>query len=204
MSRHDIQDARYMSEDLKETKSAYQNADKALEFLKHNETSEEHTLVDERKLVTRIDWMIVPIMFACYFLQYLDKSLCKLFYRYNNASTDFFKVNYAAVMGIFEDANITTEQYGTLSWLFYLAFLIFEMPHAFLMQRLPLAKYLGTCVCLWGTVVACTAACNSYASLAACRFLLGMFESAISPSLILITSMWYKRYVNCNDVSFRY
>jgi MFS family permease len=103
-------------------------------------------------------------------------------------------------MGIFEDANITTEQYGTLSWLFYLAFLIFEMPHAFLMQRLPLAKYLGTMVCLWGTVVACTAACNSYASLAACRFLLGMFESAISPSLILITSMWYKRYMTSPTV----
>jgi len=47
-------------------------------------------------------------------------------------------------------------------------------------------------LCL-GTVVACTAGCNSYGSLVATRFLLGMFESAISPSLILITSMWYKR-----------
>lgn len=51
-----------------------------------------------------------------------------------------------------------------------------------MMQRFPTAKYLGTCVCLWGTVVACTSAANSYASLAALRFLLGMFESAISPA----------------------
>lgn len=55
-------------------------------------------------------------------------------------------------MGIREDANLTTEQYGTLSWLFYLAFLVFEMPHAYMMQRLPVAKYLGSCVCAWGTV----------------------------------------------------
>jgi hypothetical protein len=55
-------------------------------------------------------------------------------------------------MGIREDANLTTEQYGTLSWLFYLAFLLFEMPHAYLIQRLPTAKYLGGCVCAWGTV----------------------------------------------------
>ena len=132
--------------------------------------------------------MIVPIMFACYFLQYLDKSL----------------LNYAAIMGILEDANLTTEQYGTLSWLFYLAFMIFEMPHAYLMQRLPLAKYLGTMVCLWGAVVACTSACNSYASLAACRFLLGIFESAVSPSLILVTSMWYKRHESPKRIGFWY
>ncbi|KAF2120374.1 major facilitator superfamily domain-containing protein [Lophiotrema nucula] len=169
-------------------KPIYSDADKALEFLAVNEQGDEHTIVDEKKLVKRIDWMIVPIMFACYFLQYLDKSL----------------LNYAAVMGIFEDANLTTQQYGTLSWLFYLAFLIFEMPHGYMMQRFPLAKYLGTMVCLWGAVVACTAACNSYASLAACRFLLGMFESAVSPSLILVTSMWYKRHEQPKRVGFWY
>jgi sugar phosphate permease len=107
-------------------------------------------------------------------------------------------------MGIFEDTNITTEQYGTLSWLFYLAFMIFELPHAYLMQRLPLAKYLGSMVCLWGTVVACTSACNSYASLAALRFLLGMFESAVSPALILLTSMWYKRHESPKRIGFWY
>jgi MFS family permease len=107
-------------------------------------------------------------------------------------------------MGIFDDANITTEQFGTLSWLFYLAFMIFELPHAYLMQRFPLAKYLGTMVVLWGTVVACTSACNSYASLAVCRFLLGMFESAISPSLILVTSMWYKRNEQPKRIGFWY
>jgi len=46
---------------------------------------------------------------------------------------------------------------------------------------------------LWGTMVAITSSCKTYGSLMAVRFLLGAFESAISPSLILITSMWYKR-----------
>lgn len=56
------------------------NADKALAFLRcNNADAEEGTVVavDEKALVRKIDWMIVPIMFACYFLQYLDKSLCK-------------------------------------------------------------------------------------------------------------------------------
>lgn len=136
-------------------KSAYKDADKALEFLRFNGDGEEGIAIaiDEKALVRKIDWMVVPIMFACYFLQYLDKSL-RMFLQLPAGMVQWLTntVNFAAVMGIREDANLTTEQYGTLSWLFYLAFLIFEMPHAYLMQRFPLAKYLGGCVCAWGTV----------------------------------------------------
>ncbi|KAF2705438.1 MFS general substrate transporter [Pleomassaria siparia CBS 279.74] len=185
MGQDKIHDVQPVEEEVQQ-KGLNKDVDEALEFLRYNETGEESSTVDERALVKKIDWMIVPLMFACYFLQYMDK------------------INYAAAMGIFEDANINTEQFGTLSWLFYLAFMIFEMPHAYFMQRLPLAKYLGTMVCLWGTVVTCTSACNSYASLAACRFLLGMFESAISPSLILVTSMWYKRDEQPKRIGFWY
>jgi MFS family permease len=107
-------------------------------------------------------------------------------------------------MGILTDANLSTEQYATLSLLFYVAFLAFEFPHAYLMQRLPTAKYLGSMVICWGIVVACTSACNSYGSLVATRFLLGTFESAISPSLIIITSMWYRRHEQPKRIGFWY
>lgn len=80
MDRDGIRHIRQTSADVNDLgpeKAAYKNADKALEFLKHNKTGDERDAVDEKKLVKRIDWMMVPIMFACYFLQYLDKSLCK-------------------------------------------------------------------------------------------------------------------------------
>lgn len=165
------------SEDMTE-KSVYKDGDKALDFLRSEAYEGESEAIDEKKLVRKIDFMVVPLMFCCYCLQYLDKSL----------------LNYASVMGILEDADLDTEEYGTLSLIFYVAFLAFEFPHAYMMQRFPTAKYLGSCVVLWGAVVACTSACNNYGSLVATRFLLGMFESAISPSLILVTSMWYKRH----------
>ncbi|KAK3056983.1 hypothetical protein LTR09_002021 [Extremus antarcticus] len=119
-------------------KPTFRDGDKALDFLRTEAEVGEGEDIDEKKLVWKIDKMVVPLMFCCYLLQYLDKSL----------------LNYAAL------------PYGQISRLLRL--------------------------CL-GTVVACTAGCNSYGSLVATRFLLGMFESAISPSLILITSMWYKR-----------
>jgi ACS family allantoate permease-like MFS transporter len=45
---------------------------------------------------------------------------------------------------------------------------------------------------LWSIVLACHGAANSFASLGALRFLLGVFEATISPGFSLITAMWYK------------
>ena len=42
-------------------------------------------------------------------------------------------------------------------------------------------------------IVAVTSACSNYGSLITVRVLLGCFESAVAPALILITSMWYTR-----------
>lgn len=61
------------------------------------------------------------------------------------------------------------------------------------MQRLPTAKYLGVMIVLWGIIVTVTSACHSYAGLVTTRVLLGCFESAVAPSLMLITTMWYKK-----------
>lgn len=61
------------------------------------------------------------------------------------------------------------------------------------MQRLPLAKYLGANVMLWGLMTALVATARSWAGLVTLRVLLGCFEAAVAPALILLTTMWYKR-----------
>ncbi|KAJ4410563.1 hypothetical protein N0V82_009227 [Gnomoniopsis sp. IMI 355080] len=149
--------------------------DAALEFL--NNESGTVTEVDEKKLVRKIDWRIVPLMWACYNLQYLDKTL----------------VNYANVMGLEEDTNITGDQFSQLALVFYVTYLAFELPTGYLMQRLPTAKYLGANVALWGLMTALVSTAKNWAALVTLRVLLGCFESAVAPALILITTMWYKR-----------
>lgn len=96
-------------------------------------------------------------------------------------------------MGLYDDANITANQFSNLALIFYVTYLAFEFPHGWGMQHFPTAKYLGTMVFCWGAIVAVTAACKNYGALVATRVLLGCFESAVAPSLILITSMWFKR-----------
>ncbi|SMR50892.1 unnamed protein product [Zymoseptoria tritici ST99CH_1E4] len=154
------------------------DADAALEFLRHEGAVRPMTAEDEKRLVRKIDWMIVPLMWCCYCLQYLDKTL----------------INYANVMGLSEDTGMTKDQFSNLALIFYVSYLVLEFPHGYGMQKLPTAKYLGTMVFLWGVVVTVTSACTSYGALVATRVLLGVFESAVAPSLILITGMWYKRH----------
>lgn len=151
-------------------------ADAALEFLRDEDTA---IVIDinEKTLVRKIDWMIMPLMWAAYNLQYLDKVL----------------INYASVMGLLSDTKMRTNQFSNLTLAFYVTYLFFELPTGYLMQRLPTAKYLGFNVMLWGLMTTLNCSAKNFGGLMTLRVLLGCFESAIAPALILITSMWYKR-----------
>lgn len=151
-------------------------ADAALEFLRDKDTGIAIE-INEKTLVRKIDWMIMPLMWAAYNLQYLDKVL----------------INYASVMGLLSDTNMRTNQFSNLTLAFYVTYLFFELPTGYLMQRLPTAKYLGFNVMLWGLMTTLNCSAKNFGGLMTLRVLLGCFESAIAPALILITSMWYKR-----------
>ncbi|RFU34509.1 hypothetical protein B7463_g1801, partial [Scytalidium lignicola] len=147
--------------------AATRDFDGAFAFLR-NEADESIVDVDEKKLVRKIDWLVMPILFGIYVLQYIDKSL----------------INYANVMGLTKDTGMTAADFSYLATFFYVAFAVFQPAHAYLMQRFPTAKYLAVNIILWGVMLA---------GLIVVRLFLGTFEAASAPCLILITGMWYKR-----------
>jgi MFS family permease len=57
---------------------------------------------------------------------------------------------------------------------------------------LPIGKYLGANICLWGVFLMIQAAAHNFAGLAALRAMAGAAEACADPSFMLITSMWYK------------
>ncbi|KAI0545511.1 putative allantoate permease [Xylaria curta] len=134
-------------------------------------------VVDDRELYRRVDTRIVPLMFASYFLQFLDKVL----------------INYANIMGLQEDLGLHGQQFSWLATAFFIAYSVAEFPQGWLLQKFPPATVLGVNVLLWGVMVTSTAACQNFAALVAVRTLLGAFEAVITPALILITSQWYSR-----------
>jgi ACS family allantoate permease-like MFS transporter len=59
------------------------------------------------------------------------------------------------------------------------------------MQKLPLGRYFGGMIIMWGVVTTCTAATTSFATLAVCRFFLGVFETCYSPILTIIVAQYW-------------
>ena len=154
--------------------------DEAEIFLRDNNFSHEYLqdlLSDERevkKLVRRIDMRLLPLLAGTYILQYIDKQA----------------LGYAAVFDLFTDTGISQSQYSWFPSMFYLAYLVAEYPWSALAQRTLMAKVVSGCVVAWGAVLMATAASTNFASMAACRFLLGIFEAPITPCFMMIVAMW--------------
>lgn len=80
------------------------------------------------------------------------------------------------------------------SGLFYFGYLAFQIPNNFLMQRLPISKYMGVILVVWGVSFGCTALASNFGVLAALRVILGFFEACTYPCMFLLISMFYRRH----------
>lgn len=154
-----------------------QDLDQAYWYVHEHHAAAVATPYELPRIRRKIDWWIVPIMFLCYTMQFIDKVL----------------LNYAAVMGLKKDLKLKGNDFTNTATAFFIAYLIAEVPNALVLQKIPVAKWLGTNVVLWGIATACTAAAKDYHTLLAARIFLGIFEAAIAPSLILISSQWYTK-----------
>lgn len=92
-----------------------------------------------------------------------------------------------------DDLHLHGNQYSWLSSIFYVGFLIMAFPTSWLLTRLPIGKYLGTLLILWGGCLCFMSVCTSFKTAATVRFLLGMLEAGLLPSCIVITACWYRR-----------
>ncbi|KAJ5985217.1 hypothetical protein N7499_008505 [Penicillium canescens] len=140
------------------------------------ESSFQFSAAAEKKLVRKIDLMILPIMVFAYMLAFLDKQA----------------LGYTALMGIREDLHLVGSQYNWSSSIFYFGYLFFSYPASLLMVKFPLGKYLATSFMLWAIVLACHAACTNFKGIMIARFFLGCTEASLSPGFTLITSLWYR------------
>ncbi|KAJ4481449.1 MFS general substrate transporter [Lentinula edodes] len=159
------------------------SVDEALQLVGKERTSE---FSDEfnRRVRKKLDLLIPPLCAAVYFTQFLDKT----------------SLNYASIMGL----PITGQNYNLVSMAFYLGFLLFEFPTVYISQKTRAAKYLGVNIVLWGVILMLHAVGSSFGAFFALRFLLGMCESCVAPTLILIISMFYKKDEQASRISWFY
>lgn len=130
----------------------------------------------DKRLLRKIDFYLLPLVCFLYACQFMDKTTN----------------SYAAVMGLKTDLNMKGDMYSWTGTAFYLGYLVFEFPANALLQRFPLAKTTGVFIFIWG-VLLCLHAVPKYGGFIALRTLLGVFESSISPAMVILTGQWYKK-----------
>lgn len=118
---------------------------------------------EEKHVLRKIDWRVLPFMLGAYFLQQLDKS----------------SLSYTSVFNIQADANLHGKQYSWLGSILYFAQLVMQPLGALLLVKLPTGKLISTAIFFWGVTMCGTAACRNFSQLTAARFILGSFESLI-------------------------
>ncbi|KAJ6184430.1 hypothetical protein N7519_005731 [Penicillium mononematosum] len=151
--------------------------DDAVVYLKGHENGAVDSQIDLRALRRKVDRRLMPYMFCCYILQFLDKVM----------------LNYAAVMGIKKDLGLVGNDFSNVATWFFIAYLIAEVPNVYCLQKVPPAKWLGGNVFLWGLAAAASAGARGYRTLLVARIFLGIFEATVGPSLMLISSQYYTR-----------
>ncbi|KAM0289623.1 hypothetical protein ACHAO9_005910 [Fusarium lateritium] len=165
------------------------NVDAAWKFLDQNrDVAGASEAVDIGSMRRKIDWHIVPLMFCCYTMQFLDKVI----------------LNYSAVMGLNQDLKLQGNDFSNIATFLFVGLLCFEIPNIYFLQMIPAGKWLGANVIAWGIATASGAAAHNYQTLLVSRVFLGIFEATIGPSLMLISSQWYTKSEQAPRFSFWY
>lgn len=136
-------------------------------------TTEPAPLAEARAYRT-ITWRIMPFLFFCYVLAYVDR-----------VNVGFAKLQMQ------QDLGMSDSVYGLGAGIFFIGYFLFEVPANMILQRIGARRWIGPLMMAWGVVSACTLFVTSAASFYVIRFLLGVIESGFFPGVILYLTYWF-------------
>ena len=90
-------------------------------------------------------------------------------------------------------ATVLGDQYNTALTIFFVPYIVFEIPSNILLKRFKPHVWLSGCMFLFGLVTLCQGLVQNYSGLLATRFFLGLAETGMFPGSFYLIGMWYKR-----------
>ncbi|MCA1325081.1 MFS transporter [Herbaspirillum sp. alder98] len=137
----------------------------------HNAAQERLALSDAT--YRRILWRIMPFLMLVYVVSFIDRS-----------NVGFAKLHFLADLG-FNDAI-----YGIGAGIFYVGYILFEVPSNLWLQKIGARKTLLRIMVLWGIFCAGLAFMTSASHFYVMRFLLGAAEAGLFPGMLLYLTYW--------------
>lgn len=122
-------------------------------------------------------YRLIPIAFITYSLAYLDRA----------------NFGFAAAGEMAKDLNITSATSSLLGSLFFLGYFFFQIPGAHYAANKSAKKLIFWSLILWGGLAMATGLVSNITLLIIIRFMLGVVESAVMPSMLILLSRWFTK-----------
>ncbi|KAL2784375.1 major facilitator superfamily domain-containing protein [Aspergillus keveii] len=136
------------------------------------------TPINERKLMTKIDFRLLPCLCVMYMITFLDR----------------VNIGNAAVLGMREDLNIESgTKYNAALMIFFIPYILFEIPSNIFLKKLSPHAWLSFCTFGFGLILILQGLVESWTTLMVTRWFLGMFETGMLPGCVYLLGMWYAR-----------
>ena len=130
------------------------------------------------KLIAQSRWYrLIPVAFITYSLAYLDRA----------------NFGFGAAGGMAEDLQITPAMSSLLGSLFFLGYFFFQIPGALYAANKSAKKLIFWSLILWGLLAMATGMISNVNMLIVIRFMLGVVESAVMPSMLILLSRWFTK-----------
>ncbi|ORY76509.1 major facilitator superfamily domain-containing protein [Leucosporidium creatinivorum] len=148
--------------------SSFDGEGKALQF----------SAEEERAVVRKIDWALLPGLTLLYLLSFLDRS----------------NVGNAKLYGMLTDIGVTDASvYNTSLALYFIGYCLFEVPANLILKRFNPKVWLPTLTVVWGIVATLQGIVKDEAGFLVARTFMGIAEAGLFPGCIFVISMYYKR-----------
>ncbi|KAK7048382.1 MFS general substrate transporter [Favolaschia claudopus] len=134
--------------------------------------------LQDKQLLRKLDLRLLPILTLLYLLSFLDRT----------------NIGNAKIIGLTTDLHVAPPQYNTALALYFVAYVIFEVPANIILKRFDPQLWLPTLTLVWGIVSICQGLVRNQAGLFGIRFLLGATEAGLFPGVIYVFSVYYRRH----------
>lgn len=130
--------------------------------------------VEEGSLLRKVAWRIVPFLFLCYVVSFLDR----------------INIGFAQLQ-MKHDLGFSDAMYGLGAAAFYVGYVAFEVPSNMLLARFGARRTFARIMLLWGLASTGMMFVSNAPSFYALRFLLGVFEAGFFPGIVLYVTYWF-------------
>jgi ACS family tartrate transporter-like MFS transporter len=129
---------------------------------------------EQTATLSKAMWRIVPFLFICYIIAYLDR----------------VNVGFAA-LSMNKDLGLSPTQYGWGVGLFFFGYFILEIPSNLMLHRIGARRWMARIMITWGLISAATAMVTGPVGFYVMRFLLGLAEAGFVPGVFLYLASWF-------------